>query len=716
MERKKKSKIDGRSIFDVISEKIFFLFKNGIFGRFFTSYDEANEKYLQSAKRKRKIVGHSRIKKAVSKSIQKNAIIKAIRQFAEWLLRVTTRDYGFILITMGATIALLYPLNEYVLFLEVTFPMFVSGLIVCGLGVPFLVSGKSISTNIYNSKLSDLILFRFFGMNKERMRQISEKKRVSLTNVAFFVGIGLGVLSYFTTPLGLVGIILLVILAYCVLRHPEIGALAVITILPFASAKILLYCVLFVLFSYAIKCILGRRTFKIEYFDIFVIMIFAITFIRGAISTNPKESIISATFLACFTLFYFVLTNLIRSKEWFRRCLISLVFSGLAVAIISIVQVIFGNVDVNIPQLSFLFINGQSAVGTFNSSDVLAHYLTAVIPFSMVHFISERNGWKKLNGVFIGIIMVVALCLTNSLSGIVGIACATLLLLMIFNRNFVYLTLAILVMCPVLYFTLPKNALESILSTKLLAGVSLNGLIDETMHGLKLILEKPFGIGLGEENFKAIFQTSEGYFDNAIIQALLEYGIIVFIGILVFAVMLIRLTFSYCLKAKNQYRKINCCASFCAVTGLTLAGVANYTWHDKRIFLMFWILIALSFAYIRIEREENTHESLIYDHTMSVLDIVLDEEANQEKTPSRKYVRLPKNSDAKFKKLMDGYVANSKEKQQQKEEFNNSSEYQIIENNLENPLKIEKATVRVQITEEDFNETVDNADTEEDNI
>ena len=70
MERKKKSKIDGRSIFDVISEKIFFLFKNGIFGRFFTSYDEANEKYLQSAKRKRKKVGHSRIKKAVSISIQ----------------------------------------------------------------------------------------------------------------------------------------------------------------------------------------------------------------------------------------------------------------------------------------------------------------------------------------------------------------------------------------------------------------------------------------------------------------------------------------------------------------------------------------------------------------------------------------------------------------------------------------------------------------------
>ncbi len=701
MERKKKSKIDGRSMFDVISEKFFFLLKNGIFGRFFTSYDEANEKYLQSSKRRRKMVGHSKFKKSVSKSIQKNVIIKAFLQLAEWLLRVTTRDYGFILITMGATIALLYPLNEYVLFLEVTFHMFVSGLIVCALGIPFLLSGKSISANICKSKLGDLILFKFFGISKERMRQTAEKKRVSFTNVAFFVGIGLGVLSYFTTPLGLVGIILLVILAYCVLRHPEIGALVVITILPFASAKILLYCVLFVLFSYTMKCILGRRTFKIEYFDIFVIMIFVITFIRGAISTNPKESIISASFLACFTLFYFVLTNLIRSKEWFRRCLISLVFSGLAVAVIAIIQVIFGNVDVNIPQLSFLFIDGKNAVGTFNDSNVLAHYLTAVIPFSMVHFISERNGWKKFNGVLIGIIMVVALCLTNSLSGIVGIACATLLLLMIFNRNYVYLTLAILVMCPVLYFTLPKNALESILSTKLLAGVSLSGLIDETMHGLKLILEKPFGIGLGEENFKAIFQTNEGYFDNAIIQALLEYGIIVFIGILVFAVMLIRLTFSYCLKAKNQYRKINCCASFCAVTGLTLAGVANYTWHDKRIFLMFWILIALSFAYIRIEREENAPESLIYDHTMSVLDIVLDEEANQDKTPSRKYVRLPKNSDAKLKKQISDYTSNSREKQQQREEFNNSSEYQIIENTLENPLEIEKAPLKIQIADAD---------------
>ncbi|MBQ4510245.1 MAG: hypothetical protein II984_05940, partial [Clostridia bacterium] len=468
MERKRNSKVNSRSFFDVVSEKFFFLLKNGIFGKFFTSYDEVNEKYLQSVKRKKKTVGHSKVRKSMSKTIQNSLLVNAIPRFIEWLLRVSTRDYGLMMLVMGAVIALLYPLNSYVLFLNVTFRMFISALAVCVLSVPLLCSGKSISQNIYNSKLCDALFFKYLGLNKEKMRQVSEKQRVSLPNAAFFAGILLGILSYFIMPLELVGAIALIALGYCVLTRPEIGVLVTVTILPFATTRMLIFCVAYVFICYAIKCILGRRTFKFEYFDVFVVALLLITFIRGAISTSLAESIPSALSTVCLMSFYFVITNLIRSKEWFRRCLISLVLSGMTVAVLGIMQVIIGELSADVPELLKLFSSGQSAIGPFSNPNTYAHYLATIIPFSIVHFISERSGRKKLSGVFFGIIMIVALCLAHSLSGIVGIVFATVLLLMIFNRNFAYLALAICVLCPLLYFTLPQNALETLLSVKIL--------------------------------------------------------------------------------------------------------------------------------------------------------------------------------------------------------------------------------------------------------
>ncbi len=688
MERKRKSKIDGRSFFDVISEKFFFLLKNGIFGRFFTSYDEVNEKYLQSVKRKKKTVGHSKVRKSMSKTIQNSLLVNAMPRFVEWLLRVSTRDYGIMMLVMGAVIALLYPLNGYVLFLNVTFRMFISALAVCVLSIPLLCSGKSISKNIYNSKLCNALFFKLLGLNKEKMRQVSEKQRVSLPNAAFFVGVLLGVLSYFVMPLELIGGIALIVLAYCVLTRPEIGVLVTVTILPFASTRVLIFCVGYVFVCYALKCILGRRTFKFEYFDVFVVILLIITLIRGAISTNIVESIPSALSTVCLMSFYFILTNLIRTKEWFRRCLVSLVLSGMAVAIIGIIQVIIGKLSVRVPDLLKLFSNEQSATGPFNDPNTFAHYLAAIIPFTIVHFISERSGRKKLSGVFFGIIMVIALCLAHSLSGIIGIVFATLLLLIIFNRNFSYLALAFCVLCPVLYFTLPQNALDSILSIKILEGVSITGIVNETREGFAMVLEKPFGIGSGVEVFKSAFQTSEGYFDNAIIQALLEYGVIGFVAILLFGIMLMRLTFSYCLKAKNQYRKINCCVGFCAVAGLVVSSVINYTWYDKRIFLMFWILVAISFAYMRIERADEEPEGLVDDYTTAVLDVILTEEAYRDETHSRKYVRLPKKVDNKIKKH---HI--DEKNDTERDEFENSDEYQIVDHKIENPLKIESVNI-----------------------
>ena len=644
MDNKQKVNKQRNSIFDVISEKTFSLLRNGMFGSFFTSYDDANQKYLKRIKRKKGLSRSGKRGRKVSRLIERSFFVNSIPKFMEGLLRISLRDYGIMLFVMGALISVLYPMNGQIASMNVSLNMFISGIAICLSAIPMLFSSKSLANNLYSSKLCNAIFFRFLGFNKEKMRETAEKEKISIANAVVFIGIGLGILSYFMSPFVLLGVIGTLVLSYCILRTPEIGVIVMVLALPFAPVEAMQVCVAFVFICYLLKCIVGKRTFKFEYFDIWVVLVLLVTLIRGSISSSPIISLKSSLASVSLILSYFIVTNLIHSKEWFRRCLVAFVTAGLVVSVIAIIQLIFGELSVRLPDLGRLFTKGQSVTSVFGDPDILAHFLVAIIPFTLVHFISERVMTKKTIGFIIGACLIVAMAFTHSLSGVVGILCAALLLLVIFNRNFVYLALVAIASGPLLYHTLPENALSKILSTKLLEGITISGTVQGIRDGFKLVMSKPFGVGSGSEVFNNAFNTDTGYANNLIFQVLLEYGIIGFIAFTAFIIMLMRLTFSYCVKAKNQYRKINCCAGFCSVVGLLTSGMISYVWNDKRLYLLFWLLVALSFAYMRIERQIEEPKGLIKDFTSATLEVVLTGDSYHDTVPKRRYVHLPKAS------------------------------------------------------------------------
>lgn len=620
-----------RSIFDVISEKLFSLLKNGMFGYFFTSYDVVNKRYKNAVKRKKK--SHSgKFRKRASRLIEKSLFVNVVPKMMEVLLRLSLRDYGVMFFIMGAMTSVLYPLREKILFVTITFQMFVVGIAICLSAIPLLFSNKSLAYNAYTSKLSSSFLFDFMGVDREKMRQASEKNSISAPNITFFIGMFFGVLTYIISPLKALAIIGLSVLAYCVLRTPETGIICIILALPFLNTGALVISVLFVFLCFAFKCIIGKRTFKFEYFDLWVLIVFAFIFIRGFFAENIIDSAKTSLVYCCLMLSYFLVANLIRSKDWFRRSAISLNITGFIVSILAIGQMIIGRIGAKVPSVGILFSYGQSPFATFLNSDALAHFLVAVLPFSLINIISERKGNKKLIGFVICIFSVVAIGLSHSLSGLLGLLLAMLLLLIIFNRNFFYLAIIVGIMGPAFYFTLPKNALDKILSIKMLDGIELSSFFVKIREGFGVFMENPFGIGFGEKVWDG----------GLIINLLISCGIIGIVAFVAFSLIFARLTFSYCVKAKNKYRKINCCAGFCSVTGLLSAGIANFTWQDERLFVLLWLLIAFSFAYIRMEREEETPREATVSYVSATMDIDLVGDVNHDITPKRRYVRISK--------------------------------------------------------------------------
>ena len=73
-----------------------------------------------------------------------------------------------------------------------------------------------------------------------------------------------------------------------------------------------------------------------------------------------------------------------------------------------------------------------------------------------------------------------------------------------------------------------------------------------------------------------------------------------------------------------------------------MAGSASYVFFDKKMYLLVCILTAVSFAYMKIDREDEGPKQVALDFTSATLDITLTGEHDHESVPKRKYVRMPR--------------------------------------------------------------------------
>lgn len=635
MEEKQKN-TNRKSIFGKLSEKIFNLLKNGMFGYFFTSYDEANERYLNAVKRKRR-VHTNKTRRKISKTIEGSFFVNVIPRLVQYLLTTSTRDYGVAFLIMGAITTILYPLREQILFINITHATFLAGIVICLCAIPLIISSKSLAQNLYESKICKIALFGFLGFDEEKMRSTSEKNRHSSTNMALLTGLILGLLSYFLEPTRVIISLIVLVLGYSVLKTPEIGAVAVICVIPFFKIEILCIATVYVFACYLIKWTIGKRTLKFEYLDVFAVVTIALLLIRGLISKNIAVSFKGAILSASLMLAYFLISNLIRSKEWLRRCMAALVVSCITTTIIGLAQMIIGRLSVFVPELSRIFERGQGVTATFVDPTVFGQFLVLLIPFTLVRMMSKRNAMGKLMSFIFFAITLVVVCFTSSLPAVIGAISAILLLLIVYHRNYSYLTLVLLIALPILYISLPDDIMARLESLKIFSSFNASEIVAEIRHAFQYFIQNPlaiFGTGMGASN--------ADYTDNLFLQLVYEQGIIVFIALFAFLVMAVRMVLSYCAKAKNKYRRVNGCASICSMLGIVISGCFTYAFYDQRLYLLLWVIIGISLSYMRIERNEEEPKVRTTDFTSATLDITLTGENEGETIPKRKYVRLPK--------------------------------------------------------------------------
>ena len=631
MENKQRKK----SVLDRFIAWLLLILQRSFIGRFFTSYDKANDKFQAKIKRKGK-----RGERKLARLIEHSGIANFIPKIYLFLMRVPLRDYGIMMLLTGAVVTILYPINDMILFINVTFRMFVLGAATCLCAVPLLFSSRSLADNVLSSRFFSFILFEFLGVDDSGFREASELGRVSFASFAFLIGAVLGVASYFIMPTYTILILVAIALVYCTVRTPEVGAVISILVIPFVDVIYLCAFVAYTFLCYALKAVRGKRVFKFEYFDLWVTIAIVVLTICGINYAAPLSSLRDVALNLVIMLSYFMFSNLIHSKVWFRRSIVAFTSSSLAVGVIAIVQWIISRLSESFESLVAIAPENGEIFATLGSSEVLMQFMVIAIPFALVHMISEKRDITRFGGFLLSVVLIAALLLSDSPLGLLGLLIGLLLVFAFFKRTAIYLLVIAAIALPVLYITLPESAIEFVFSFGPLEGASVESGLSYFAESFAKVFDAPFVIGLYGVTMEEAF--GEAFIDSLPLQTVAAYGILGFVAFTLMVIMYVRVILSYSVKAKNEYRRVNGCAGLCSILAILGVGVFDFVWYDKRIFLLFIITIALSLAYVKIDKEEEAVDVGYVDIAKASIDIPLRELLVRTNNPQRRYVHAPR--------------------------------------------------------------------------
>ena len=564
-----------------------------------------------------------KFKKSVINKCENSAVINGIKNFADHILSASLSTVGMFFISLGFYSSLMYLLKVYILQKpETMLADLIVGIALIFVSVLLISFGKqSLYEAVYNSAICNALFFKIFGFPEKRENQEKQSENINynlkkINVICFFIGMTLGILTYFTeSPLGSVAAVCIAIagiaVLYAILCYPEAGFLLFLFAIPFLPAGNLVVtgampCIL-VTGCYFLKLIRGKRTFSFEILDLFVLMFAILTFTGGAVSVSKTGSIRPAMIYLCFILFYFTAVNIIRSKEMIKRSVSILMFSGFLVAAYGIYQNYFG-VGNQTWQDEDMFSNiSGRVVSTFGNPNVLAEYLILIIPFVIVSLFIANNMRNRMPFAIYICFTMACLVYTWSRGSWLGIIFAALILFIVINRKAIVAYLGVLLLVPFAPVVLPENIIQRFTTIGNIADSSTSYRVSIWQASVNMIKDYFIsGIGVGIEAFKLVYPGYalagiEGapHSHSLYLQVCVELGAIGLLVLIFIIFFFIQYCFTAIKKSGEKYVKLYIAAGMCAGAGFLLNGFTDFVWYNYRVYLMFWLAVAITVAVCR---------------------------------------------------------------------------------------------------------------------
>lgn len=620
------------ALFDSFGEWIYKSIVNGFFGNIFTSYSKIQSRFERSLCGK-VLLGKHKVRKIFRKmrqmlagAIDSSFFVFRGQKAINYFCSAPLHFYGNFTVFFGIYILVVYFVKSFIPGIGVADPDYLiigASLIVAA--IPMLISKVSLSRALKKSVISSMILKGAFGFSDETFDNKETRIR-GRGNYMLFLGLVAGTLTFFVHPLSIISVIFGIVFVSMVATNPEIGVLISIFTLPFLSffsEPTLWLCALISItaISYIIKLIRGKRVFKFEILDVFVLLFGGAILLSSIFSAGGAGSIDAALISVALILGYFLLVNLMRTPKWIKRCIFALIGSAAVVAFIGIFEYFLAEKSGQWLDLSLFSEIRLRVVSLFENPNMLATFLVLIFPFVLAALKLAKNNNEKLLYSLLCIAFVVCIVFTWSRGAWLAMIISSLLFFWICSQKTFRVFGVALLTIPALPIILPDTVINRFLSIANLSDSSISYRIYTWKGTLEAIKDHFFaGVGYGNEAFKNIYPNyayagieAAEHSHSLFLQILLGMGII---GIVVFGILILlclQKMFEYVKTPQDHISKVFVIASLSALFAALIMGAFDYIWYNYRVFYVFWIVISIGCAFVRVGNYEKNRTEDTYN-------------------------------------------------------------------------------------------------------
>lgn len=482
------------------------------------------------------------------------------------------------------------------------------------LAIPLMLTKKTLAETIGTGKLSYLIFVRFLGIPRDRLEQ--PRQRIPaflpyLTVLLSFLSAAWGLLTH---PLLIPAILLAAGALGLVFTYPEAGVVLSTVLLPaiWLDRNLLIpLCAVILLtwLSYGIKLLFLHRTIRFGLLDT-VVLIFGCLILLSCFTgvAMSRESVLTGILLFICLSDYFLIVNLMTTREYIRRCLLGVGISVVVVTLLAYLRII------PVDDLSWLegsrggnaIIAGMEDLIEKLSGLWLEHselYLVLVFPW-LYAFLGRTKGLlRRVFGVVFIALDLALILMTDSVSALFCILAVTVLFLLLsgpkgLSAGLVMLPAAACGFLWISYLYPVSDALQTILSRSR----HFKGLLSESLW--RLIGAHPAGIGIGEAAFAAVYPSYAAPDLGAVtdsgslyFELLLSYG---WAGLILFAAVLFLFIQKglTCLRYTADRRdRSMILGGIISIVGVLIFGTVRSFITSPRVFFTLTLVLALCSAY-----------------------------------------------------------------------------------------------------------------------
>lgn len=360
------------------------------------------------------------------------------------------------------------------------------------------------------------------------------------------------------------------------------------------------------------QIILGEKDFSVDILGLPIGFFLIYAIINTFTSVNVMGSIRDLALNCAGISFVFAMVNSLNKKEDINVFVSFLMLSSLFAALVGVRQIFTG--VVMRPEWTDVENSQDIAVriySVFTNPNIFAEYLVILTPLAVGTMWHTKSMKKKLTFI-IGVgVLLLALLMTMSRGGWLGIFVAAFVFVLIVDKRLLVLAIPIvLIAIPFLpksilqrFISIGSNVDSSILYRTKIYQITANIIKDNFING----------VGFGYIPFKQVYETYIRtmpiyHAHNTFLEIFAEGGII---GLLVFLILifsLIKNGLCYLTKSSDKYIKYLGAGAMASLFGILANGMTEHILYMPRIIFTFWILVGLIICLIRLSKNSNKEE------------------------------------------------------------------------------------------------------------